>query len=75
MVSVGFYAALKFGFPWKAFAAIANVSLVAAISKTLHLRGLRPQTSLPGALRLEARAMHLLLDDNGPPSICISNYQ
>ena len=62
-----FAEAFKFGFPWQAFASIPNISLGAAISKTLHLWGLRPQTSLPGALRLEARAMHLLLDDNGCP--------
>ena len=67
MSSMRFAEAFKFGFPWKAFASIANVSLGAAISKTLHLRGLRPHTSSPGALRLEGRAMPLLLDDNGRP--------
>ena len=68
MGSVRFYAAFKFGFPWKAFASIAYVSLVAAPTKTLHLNRLRPQTSSPEVLRLEILAMALLLAYKGRSS-------
>ena len=59
-----FAGAFKFGFPWQVFASTANVSLVAALTKTQHLNRLRPQTSSLEGLRLEILAMALLLDSN-----------
>ena len=60
-------------FPCEGFAFIANVSLVAAPTKTLHLNRLRPQTLSPEGLRLEILAMALLLDYNGGSSKSIGN--
>ena len=73
MISVRFYEGFKFGFPGKAFVSIANVSLVAAPTKTPHLNRLRPQTSSPEGLRLEILAMALLLDYNDPSSKSIAH--
>ena len=75
MVSVRFYAAFKFGFPWKACGSLKNVSLAAASSKTLHLIRRRPQTSSLEGLRLEILAMALLPDYNDRSSKSIGNYE
>ena len=75
MGSVRFAEAFQFGFPWEASACIANVSLVAAPSKTQHLNSLRPETLFPGGLRLEILAMALLVDYDGRPSKSIGNYE
>jgi len=67
MSSMRFAEAFRFGFPWKTVASVAKLSFGIPTWTNLHLRGLRPQISSLGALRLEVRAMPLLLDDHGRP--------